>query len=285
VTQRVALLGKPLRRRHSVVMHEAAFEAAGIDGRYELRELDPDEVEAAVAEARGPGWLGLGVTAPYKRVVAGLVDEVEPDAAAIGAVNNVVRTADGQLIGFNSDAPGFRAGVELAMGRPIAGAEVVVAGAGGAAHAVVHTLLSGGAAGVTIGNRTPATAEALLARFAGLGTGHRAAVELGGAAFLDALATADLAVNATTVGMLDPGATINVGALPATATVFDLVYVPPETPLLAAARARGLRAANGSEMLIAQAAIAFDRWTGVGGMADVMRAAVAPLLADPTVRA
>ena len=99
-------------------------------------------------------------------------------------------------------------------------------------------------------------------------------------AFRAAAATADLAVNATTVGMLDPGVTIAVDRLPAHATVFDLVYVPAETPLLAAARARGLRAANGSEMLIAQAAIAFERWTGVGGMADVMRAAVAPLLAD-----
>ena len=94
------------------------------------------------------------------------------------------------------------------------------------------------------------------------------------------LRSADLAVNATTVGMVDPGATIDVALLSADATVFDLVYVPAETPLLAAARARGLRAANGSEMLIQQAAIAFERWTGVGGMADVMRAAVAPLLAD-----
>ena len=92
-------------------------------------------------------------------------------------------------------------------------------------------------------------------------------------------------VNATTVGMIDPGMTIDVAALPPHATVFDCVYVPPETPLLAAARARGLAAANGSEMLIQQAAIAFERWTGVGGMADVMRAAVAPLLADPTVTA
>jgi shikimate dehydrogenase len=82
--------------------------------------------------------------------------------------------------------------------------------------------------------------------------------------------------------MIDPGMTIPVEALPETATVFDLVYVPPETPLLAAARARGLRAANGSEMLIQQAAIAFERWTGVAGMAGVMRDAVAPLLADPT---
>jgi shikimate dehydrogenase len=285
MTQRVALLGKPLRRRHSQVMHDAAFAAAGIDAHYELLELEPEAVEAAVAEARGEEWLGLGVTAPYKRVVAGLVDEVEPDAATIGAVNNVVRTGDGRLVGFNSDAPGFQAGVELAMGRPLSGAEVVVAGAGGAAHAVVFACLRAGARKVTVGNRTEASASALVQRFAGVGSGSRSAVALADPAFENALRSADLAVNATTVGMVDPGLTIQVDLLPATATVFDLVYVPPETPLLRAARARGLRAANGSEMLIQQAVIAFERWTGVSGMADVMRVAVAPLLADPTTRA
>jgi shikimate dehydrogenase len=285
VTLRVALLGKPLRRRHSQVMHDAAFAAAGIDAHYELLELEPDAVEGTVNEARGPDWLGLGVTAPYKRLVAGLCDEVEPDAATIGAVNNVVRTEAGRLVGINTDAPGFRAGVELAMGRPLADAVVVVAGAGGAAHAVVFACLSAGAHDVTIGNRTVASAAALAERFADVGSGSVSAVALDDAAFAAALRSADLAVNATTVGMIDAGVTIDVGALPAGATVFDLVYVPPETPLLRAARARGLRTANGSEMLIQQAAIAFERWTGVGGMAGVMRAAVAPLLADATARA
>ncbi|HYI22178.1 MAG TPA: hypothetical protein VEX62_06040, partial [Candidatus Limnocylindrales bacterium] len=158
--------------------------------------------------------------------------------------------------------------------RPLAGMEVVVAGAGGAAHAVVHALEQAGVAGLTIGNRsTPAA------------VGKRSAVALDSADFGAALRSADLAVNATTVGMIDPGWTIDVTALPDHATVFDLVYVPFETPLLAAARARGLRAANGSEMLIAQAAIAFERWTGVGGMADVMREAVMPLFADATTAA
>jgi shikimate dehydrogenase len=266
-------------------MHDAAFDAAGIDARYVLLELEPDAVDGAVRAARGPDWLGLGVTAPYKRVVADLVDEVEPDAATIGAVNNVVRTADGRLVGFNSDAPGFRVGVEQAMGRPLAGADVVVAGAGGAAHAVVFACLGAGARRVTIGSRIEASAAALAARFAGVGSGSVTAVALDDPAFAAALGSADLGVNATTVGMTQPGMTIDVDRLPADATVFDLVYVPPETPLLRAARARGLRAANGSEMLIAQAVIAFERWTGVGGMADVMRAAVAPLLADPTVTA
>ena len=284
MTQRVALLGKPLKRRHSQVMHDAAFAAAGIDARYVLLELDPDAVQGSVDAARGPGWLGLGVTAPYKRVVADLVDVVEPDAQRIGAVNNVTKDEDGRLIGFNSDAPGFRAGVELAMGRPLAGATVVVAGAGGAAHAVVFACIEAGARRVTIGNRSVVAARALVDRFGGAGV-EASAVTLDDPAFGEALRSADLAVNATTVGMIDPGMTIDVLALPAGATVFDLVYVPAETPLLRAARGRGLRASNGSEMLIQQAAIAFERWTSVSGMADVMRAAVAPLLADPTAAA
>jgi shikimate dehydrogenase len=266
-------------------MHDAAFAAAGIDARYELLELEPEAVPDAVDEARGPDWLGLQVTAPYKRLVAGLCDEVEADAGTIGAVNSVTKSADGHLVGFNTDAPGFRAGVELAMGRPIAGLDVVMAGAGGAAHAVVFALLAAGARRVTIANRTVSSAAALADRFGGIGNGSISAVGLEDPRFADAVRSADLAVNATTVGMLEAGMTIPVEQLPAEATVFDLVYVPPETPLLRAARARGLRAANGSEMLINQAAIAFERWTGVGGMAGVMRAAVEPLLADANARA
>lgn len=266
-------------------MHDAAFAAAGIDARYELLELEPEAVERAVDAARGPDWLGLGVTAPYKRTVASLCDEVERDAERIGAVNNVAKTPGGRLVGFNSDAPGFRFAVELAMGRSLADADVVVAGAGGAAHAVVFACRSAGARRVTIGNRTASSAVALAERFAAVGDGAIAAVALDDPAFAAALRTADLAVNATTVGMLEAGITIDVDQLPRGATVFDLVYVPPETPLLRAARTRGLRAANGSEMLIQQAVIAFERWTGVSGMADVMRAAVAPLLADASASA
>ncbi len=170
------------------------------------------------------------------------------------------------------------------MGRSLHGADVVVAGAGGAAHAVVYACVTAGARRVTIGNRTGAAATLLAERFVDAGV-ELAGLALDDPAFHAALTSTDLAVNATTVGMLDPGMTIDVERLPAGATVFDLVYVPAETPLLQAARARGLRAANGSEMLIQQAAIAFERWTGVGGMSGVMRAAVAPLLADPRAHA
>ena len=107
--RRVALVGHPLRRRHSQVMHDAAFAAHGIDARYELREIDPDQLTAFVEEVRDPAWFGFQVTAPYKRDVFELVDEVEPQAAAIGAVNSVERRDDGTLVGFNTDAPGFAA--------------------------------------------------------------------------------------------------------------------------------------------------------------------------------
>jgi shikimate dehydrogenase len=274
VTLKVALLGKPLKRRHSVVMHNAAFAAAGIDAEYVLAELDEAEVPAAVAAARGEGWLGLGVTAPYKKLVATLLDEVEPDAREIGAVNNLVRTSQGRLIGFNTDSPGFRTAVEAAMGWPLKGAKVVVAGAGGVAQAVAYACQRAGVASLTLGNRrVPATAAGV----------H--AVALDSPDFQSALRSADLAVNATTVGMIDAGMAFDPALLPDGATVFDCVYVPRETPLLAAARARGLNVANGEEMLIAQAAIAFERWTGVGGMADVMREAVAPLFAQSNVTA
>jgi shikimate dehydrogenase len=217
--------------------------------------------------------------------VATLVDEVEPDAERIGAVNSVRKGRAGELIGFNTDAPGFRAAVEAAMGRPIDGAAVVVAGAGGAAHAVVYALLDAGARTVWVGNRTLERARELANRFDDVAAGEVTASRLDDGAFRQALASADLAVNATTVGMIDAGTTFDVDVLRHDATVFDLVYVPPETPLLRRARERGLRAANGSEMLIQQAAVAFERWTGIRGVAGVMRDAVAPLLADAAAAA
>ena len=276
MSRRVALIGRPLRRRHSQVMHDAAFAANGIDARYELRDIGPDEVAAFVASARDEAWLGFQVTAPYKRDVFVLVDAVEPAAEAIGAVNSVERRPDGTLLGFNTDAPGFAAAVEAELGLRLAGARVAVAGAGGAARAVAYAALDAGAAGVAIGARRAEAAEDLASALAGRASGHA----LEGDRFRAALAGADLFVNATTVGMLTPGAVIDPAALRADAAVFDLVYVPRETELLRLARARGLRAANGAGMLVHQAAIAFRRWTGVEDAGGTMRTALAPLLEE-----
>jgi shikimate dehydrogenase len=272
--RRVALIGNPLRRRHSQVMHNAAFAAHGIDARYELRELEPAGLAAFVAEVRDPGWFGFQVTAPYKQAIMELLDEIEPEAAAIGAVNSVERREDGVLVGFNTDAPGFVRAVERDLGLGFAGAAVVVAGAGGAARAVAHAAAGRGASELLIAARRLEPAAAL-AR--GL-DGRADAIGLADPALAGALARADLVVNATTVGMLEGGSVVDPAALGERTAVFDLVYVPPETELVRRVRERGLDAANGAEMLVAQAEIAFARWTGVEDSADVMRRAVEPLI-------
>jgi shikimate dehydrogenase len=267
--RRVALIGHPLRRRHSALMHTAAFRHYGIAATYELRDLAPDAVAGFVAEARGEEWLGFQVTAPYKQVVMPLLDELQAGAAAIGAVNSVARGRKGSLVGFNTDAPGFRRAAEAELGVGFAGIRAAVAGAGGAARAVVRALVEAKAALVVVGNRTPERAADLAADF---GASVRPVVL--GEEFADALGEIDLAINATTVGMIDPGVAFDVAGLPASAAVFDLVYTPPETELLRRARTRGLAAANGLGMLIAQAEIAFERWTGIAGAGPVMRAAL-----------
>jgi shikimate dehydrogenase len=272
MTQRLALIGYPLRRRHSEVMHNAAFRHFEVDAKYELRELAVGELRGFFAEVRQEGWLGFQVTAPYKQAVMEHLDDIEDDALAIGAVNSGVSRDDGGLVGFNTDAPGFRRAVEQDLGVRLPGIAVVVAGAGGAARAVVHALVSAGAGEVIVGNRTASRARDLATDFGdpvrGMGMD---------AGFEESLGRAALAVNATSVGMTDPGTPFDVGALPVSATVFDLIYTPPESELLRRARARGLRAANGLGMLVAQAGIAFERWTGVPDAAPVMRAALAPL--------
>jgi shikimate dehydrogenase len=199
---------------------------------------------------------------------------------AIGAVNNGVRTDDGALVGFNTDAPGFMAAVR-SMGVAVEGQQAVVVGAGGAARAVVWALLDAGARSVHVANRTPERAGELahsLARFGNVVSGG-----LDDPALSAALGSAAIAVNATTQGMTTDTVAFDVAALPETALVFDLVYVPPETPLVRAAVDRGLAVCNGREMLIRQGEIAFERWTGIGSTADIMRDALDSWLAgsDP----
>jgi shikimate dehydrogenase len=270
VSRRVALIGSPLRRPHSAVMHNAAFRHFGIDARYDLLELTDDDVATFVETARGPEWMGFQVTAPYKRRLGELVDRVEPEAERIGAVNSVERRTDGALVGFNTDAPGWAMSVERDLGRSLTGARVAVAGAGGAARAVVSACLVGGIDRVTVGSRRPEAA----AELAGAAGDNRVQAAILGGDFDTALGRADLAVNATTVGMVDPGVPFDPRLLPGTAAVFDLVYVPAETELLAQARESGLAAVNGLGMLVAQADLAFRRWTGVASASKVMRAAL-----------
>lgn len=276
MTRRVALIGNPLKRRHSEVMQNAAFAAHGVDARYELRPIEPEDVASFFTEARGPDWLGFGVTAPYKQVAMTHIDVVEPGAAAIGAVNNGVRQSDGTLIGFNTDASGFISAV-AATGTEVSGRKAVVVGAGGAARAVVWSLLDAGVSTVFVANRSADRAADLAWDLSEFGT--IAAGALDGGELVDALSSASIAVNATTMGMTTDTPAFDVTPLPEDALVFDLVYVPADTPLTRAAAGRGLRVCNGMEMLVRQGEVAFERWTGIGDTADVMRDALETWLA------
>lgn len=276
MTKRVALIGNPLKRRHSEIMHNAAFAHFSIDAAYELREIEQAEIREFVAEARNDGWLGFQVTAPFKRDVVEFLDTVEAGAERIGAVNSVARRSDGTLVGFNTDSPGFQRGAETELGISLSGISASVAGAGGAARAVVYALVTAGASRVTICDVMAERAEGLAAAYGP--PVHAVGV---GAQFAESLATAELAVNATTVGMIQPGTSFDVDLLQESSVVFDLVYNPPESVLLSLARKRGLRASNGLGMLVSQAEIAFERWTGIANAGPVMRKALDDALSPP----
>jgi len=273
----VALFGQPLKRRHSAVMHNAAFEAAGVEARYELREVGADELPAHVQQARDEEWMGFQITAPHKQRIMDLLDDVETDARRIGAVNSVQRTDDGRLIGFNTDVLGFMAGLRACLGGEPSG-RVVVAGSGGVSHAVTYGLATAGVDRLSVLDLDSEMPRALAEEL-------REVADIEPFAFDDPmvarrLGEADLFVNATSVGMLSPGPVIDVDLLDPAAAVFDVVYIPVETELTRRARARGMRAANGDGMLVAQAATAWVRWTGLDDPTDTMRRAVEPLLAQ-----
>jgi shikimate dehydrogenase len=257
-------------------MHNAAFAAAGVDARYELREVDEPGLAAQVEQARRDGWLGFQITAPHKQRVMDLLDEVEPDARRIGAVNSVA-AVDGRLLGFNTDVVGFLAGLRSCHPDDLTGRSVVVAGSGGVGHAAAYGLATAGVRTLTVLDLDPAMPSRLAEEFADVASIEPLA--FGDPMASKRLAGADIFVNATSVGMLSPGPVVDIELINRSAAVFDVVYIPAETELVRRARARGMRAANGDRMLVAQAAAAWVRWTGLADPTDVMCEAVAPLLA------
>ena len=253
----------------SPTMHNAAFGAAGLDWDYLAFEVAPvpEAAEAAVHGMRAlRGFDGMSVTHPHKLAVARAVDSLSSTAAALGAVNTVVRDSDGRLRGESTDGEGFlRALAEL--GFEPAGRRALLVGAGGAARAVARALARAGVSELVVVNRTPERAEQVVAL-----TGPAARVGVGAEA-----GECDLVVNATPLGT-EGG---DVAALPVAAAhlgagqlVVDLVYEPPVTSFLDTAESRGCRVANGLAMLVHQAALQFELWTGAAAPLDAMWAAV-----------
>ncbi len=244
-------------------MHLAGYRALGLPFTYvPFRVTD---LAGALTGMRALGIRGMGVSMPYKQEIMPLLDAIDPQAERIGAVNTVVRGEDGRLTGYNTDAVGAVRAIEEA--RSLAGARVLLLGAGGAARAIAHGVAGAGAK-LVLANRTREKAEEIARGLEG------AAVR----GIDEALAAADwdVLVNATSKGMreVDPQSPVPEEAIRPGTVVMDIVYKPIETELVKAAERRGARAIHGGRMLLHQAARQFELYTGVAAPLEAMDAAL-----------
>jgi len=258
------LLGNPVEHSLSPPMHEAAYDAVGLDARYVTFEPAPDDLAAAVDGAESLGIAGLNVTIPFKQDALAAVDP-DPLAERIGAVNTIDFGGE-RPTGHNTDAAGATRALRDQGGATLDGATAVVVGAGGAGRAVSVGLADAGS-DVRIANRTVERAAALSDEVPGA-SAH-------GLDDLDGLlADATVLVNATSVGMEEDATPVPADALHADLTVLDAVYTPIETTLLADAAAAGATTVDGAWMLLYQGAVAFERWTGRSAPVDAMNEAL-----------
>lgn len=285
----LAVLGQPIAHSLSPPMHHAALAAMAAtrpefsSWRYFRFEVPPDLLAEALPRLHAAGFHGLNLTVPHKVLARDLVPDVDPAAAPIGALNTLRRTPTGWR-GFNTDGYGLATALREQLGVELAGAAVILLGAGGAARGAAVECLARRCASLWIGNRTRANLDTLLAALVPLAgdipvRGFDPAdppPELASAATAGAVL-----INATSAG-LKPGdpAPIALPRLSAGISVFDMIYNPPRTPLLRDAAARGLKHSNGLAMLVHQGVRALEIWSGAVVPAEVMaRAARAALSA------
>lgn len=275
----LAVLGHPIGHSLSPRMHNAALQAMAAHDRefatwrYFRLDVPPERLAEALPRLHAAGLHGLNLTVPHKVLAFDLVAEIDPSARSVGAVNTLRRTANGWR-GYNTDGYGLATALRADLGVTLAGAHVILLGAGGAARGAAVECLRQGCASLWIGNRTRANLDTLLDALRPLA----GATPLHGfdpAAPPANLPVGAVLVNATSAG-LKPGEPppIALRSLPAGPSVYDMVYNPPQTALLREAAALGLRHANGLSMLVHQGARALEIWTGADVPADVMRAAL-----------
>lgn len=258
MTRRACVIGHPVAHSRSPLIHQYWLAVHGIEGDYTREDVPPAAIDDFFDNFPHGPYVGASVTVPHKEAAFRKVVEMDPVARALGAVNTIWHD-NGRLFGASTDVHGFLA--NLRRSQPDWEARTrtaLVIGAGGAARAVVYGLLERRISSIVVVNRTLPRAVALARHF-----GDRpAAATLADLALQ--LPKADLVVNATSLGMKgQPPLEIDLAALKPTAIVYDIVYAPLETGLLAAARARGNPVVDGLGMLLHQAAPAFERWFGV----------------------
>jgi shikimate dehydrogenase len=275
-TQLTGLFGFPVGHTASPPMHNAGFEALGLPWVYLPLEVRPERLGDAVRGAVALGFRGFNATIPHKQAVLEFLDDVSDEARLIGAVNTVCIDERGACHGHNTDGCGFIRSLRTDAAYDPAGAVCFVMGAGGAGRAVATQLALEGAKRILVCDTDAPRANALADSIASNVAAQRVAmIPHDAAAIADALAGVELFVDATPLGMHDGDpASIPPKKLRPGTLVVDLVYNPPETALLAQAKARGCRTLNGLGMLLFQGVEAFELWTGRDAPVDVMRRAL-----------
>ena len=254
--RKACVMGHPVAHSRSPMIHGYWLRTLGISGAYELKDLTPEAFPDFVTHLAANGYVGGNVTVPHKEAAFRLVDHRDEASEAVGAVNTLWLEG-GRLMGGNSDTHGFVANLDdRAPGWDVPGGRAVILGAGGAARSAAYALAARGLA-VAVVNRTIERARSLAAAF-----GPRVRAN-GFEALARLLREAELLVNCTSLGMTGkPPLEVDIAPLKASAVVYDVVYVPLETGLLAAARSRGHRTVDGLGMLLQQAGFGFRKWFG-----------------------
>jgi shikimate dehydrogenase len=283
----LAVVGHPVKHSVSPPMHNAALRVlAGCDPqfaswRYWKFDVPPERLAEALPLFHARGFAGLNLTVPHKILALDLTTQIEPAARDIGAVNTLRRTANG-FEGFNTDGYGMATAIATEFARPLAGADVILLGAGGAARSAAVEALRQRCRSLTIANRSADTLAALLRQirpFAG-------AIPVRSLLLSDSprdLPASAILINSTSAGLrTGEPAPIDLAIWPRPACVFDMIYNPPRTPLLETAAALGIPCANGLLMLVHQGARALELWTGAAVPAEVMHKAARSALDFPS---
>jgi len=274
-TEVVGLFGYPVRHTASPAFQNAGFRAAGLDWIYLPFEVHPDDLGEAIAGIVALGFRGINLTIPHKQAVMDYMNEIRPEAAIIGAVNTV-DIKGGRLKGYNTDGRGFAKSLKEESGVDLAGKNLFVMGAGGGGRAVAVQAALDGAASVSICDSDETRSKSLASAIdVGVRPGAARLVSHHQPSIREALRNCEIFADATPLGMRSGDPTsIEPDWLSPSTLVYDLVYDPPETPLLRAAKERGCRTQNGLGMLLYQGCIAFEIWTGVSAPVEPMRAAL-----------
>ncbi|MCP1185839.1 shikimate dehydrogenase [Paenibacillus sp. 1781tsa1] len=269
----LGVMGDPIAHSKSPAMHNAALQAAEVNGMYMPLHVHPDQLEAAVRGIVALGYRGVNVTIPHKEQVMQYLDVIDESARLIGAVNTIVNEG-GTLTGYNTDGIGYVRSLKEEAVTELAGKRIAVLGAGGAARGVIYALALEKPEQIHILNRTADRAIALASDLRGHGLG-----EISGSGMEDAarvLATADIVINTTSAGMhpyIDD-VPVDSSLIREGAAVSDLIYNPLETRLLRESRMRGCTVHGGLGMFVYQGAVAFEHWLGIPAPVETMRRAV-----------